>query len=290
MSAHDAVRADRSHIHRARARPAYRPTYRFRTKSLSGRAFPISLAPSSRATWPRGPSTGARSIIQWAHARPSPRSWPAHPDGHRRARRALAIYLPNATMAGILFIVAYGLWDSHHIKQIIRTSYSDTAVLAVTFGAALALELDKAIFAGVLISLLLDCGRPRTRKSISASPIRRTRGGNSPTRAPDCRNACRVRVIRIDGSLFFGAVNASRRHCAATRNRRPVQASYDVMQAVNFITWPVQKHWWRWPALPGARRRPLFDPAKKAVVELLERGHYMAKSAWRTCSTPRPSL
>ena len=58
-------------------------------------------------------------------------------------------------MAGILFIVAYGLWDSHHIKQIIRTSYSDTAVLAVTFAAALLLELDVAIFAGVLLSLLL---------------------------------------------------------------------------------------------------------------------------------------
>ena len=33
-----------------------------------------------------------------------------------------AVYLPKATMAGILFIVAYGLWDSHHIKQIVRTS------------------------------------------------------------------------------------------------------------------------------------------------------------------------
>ena len=83
-----------------------------------------------------------------------------------------AMYLPNATMAGILFIVAYGLWDSHHIKQIIRTSYSDMAVLAVTFAAALLLEFDVAIFVGVLLSLLLYLRQTSNPKSISASPIR----------------------------------------------------------------------------------------------------------------------
>ena len=97
----------------------------------------------------------------------------------------------DATMAGILFIVAYGLWDSHHIKQIIRTSYSDTAVLAATFGAALALELDKAIFVGVLLSLLLYLRQTSNPQIHIRVPDPRTIQGNSPTRATICRNASR---------------------------------------------------------------------------------------------------
>ncbi|MFN3075912.1 MAG: SulP family inorganic anion transporter, partial [Alphaproteobacteria bacterium] len=45
----------------------------------------------------------------------------------------LAVHMPNAAMAGMLFIVAWGLIDRHHIAQILRTSPSESLVLLATF-------------------------------------------------------------------------------------------------------------------------------------------------------------
>jgi SulP family sulfate permease len=42
-------------------------------------------------------------------------------------------YLPLAVMAAILFLVAYGLFDLHHIRNIVRTSRRETAVMLLTF-------------------------------------------------------------------------------------------------------------------------------------------------------------
>lgn len=77
----------------------------------------------------------------------------------------LAAYLPNAAMAAILFMVAWGLIDFHAIGNILRTSRSETGVLAVTFFSTLFLELEFAIMAGVLTRMRHwvagDFGAPR---------------------------------------------------------------------------------------------------------------------------------
>ena len=102
----------------------------------------------------------------------------------------LAAYLPNAAMAAILFLVAWGLIDFHAIRNILRTSRSETGVLAVTFFSTLFLELEFAIMAGVLLSLGLYLNRTSRP---SCSPGCRTRappsGTSSPT--PACRSVPR---------------------------------------------------------------------------------------------------
>jgi MFS superfamily sulfate permease-like transporter len=67
----------------------------------------------------------------------------------------LAAYLPLATMAGILFLIAYGLIDVKRMKAIYHASRTEAAVMIVTLAAALFLGLQTAIYAGVLLSLLL---------------------------------------------------------------------------------------------------------------------------------------
>jgi SulP family sulfate permease len=118
----------------------------------------------------------------------------------------LAAYLPNAAMAAILFLVAWGLIDFHHIGKIIKTSRQETAVLAVTFFSTLFLELEFAILAGVLLSLGLYLNRTSRPQLLSRVPDPRT-----PTRdfvhdesLPECPQ---FKLARLDGSLFFGAVN-----------------------------------------------------------------------------------
>ncbi|HSH29912.1 MAG TPA: SulP family inorganic anion transporter, partial [Thiohalobacter sp.] len=118
----------------------------------------------------------------------------------------LAAYLPNAAMAAILFLVAWGLIDFHHIRQIIRTSRQETAVLAVTFFSTLLLELEFAILAGVLLSLALYINRTSRPRLIPRVPNPNTAKRDFVTddALPECPQ---LKLARLDGSLFFGAVN-----------------------------------------------------------------------------------
>lgn len=148
----------------------------------------------------------------------------------------MAAHLPNATMAGVLFLVAWGLWDQHHISQIIRTSKAETAVLTVTFVSALVLELDLAIFAGVMLSLglyLHNTSNPQIHVRVPdpAAPNRKF----TDTR-PDLPECPQIRLIRIDGSLFFGAVNAFQETLRGYERTAPnCKRLLIVMQGVNFI-------------------------------------------------------
>jgi SulP family sulfate permease len=118
----------------------------------------------------------------------------------------LAAYLPVAAMAGVLFLVAWGLIDFHHIRGILRASRPETAILATTFLSTLFLELEFAIYAGVILSLafyLARTSRPPVRGLV---PDRDSpRGGFLNSQGlPECRQ---LKIIEVHGSLFFGAVS-----------------------------------------------------------------------------------
>jgi SulP family sulfate permease len=117
----------------------------------------------------------------------------------------LAAYLPLATVAGILFLIAYGLVDVRRMKAIFITSRTEASVMIVTLLAALFLGLQTAIYAGVLLSLLLflnQAARPGIR---DVKP--EFRGGHfhfdADTELPDCPQ---LKMLRVNGSIFFGAV------------------------------------------------------------------------------------
>ncbi|MEW5726228.1 MAG: SulP family inorganic anion transporter [Pseudomonadota bacterium] len=146
-----------------------------------------------------------------------------------------AAYLPNAAMAGVLFLVGYGLIDQHHIHQIVKTSKAETAVLAVTFLATLFLELELAIFAGVMLSLFLYLRRtsqPRILVRVP-DPASDRRVFTTDAHLPECPQ---FRIIRIDGSLFFGAVNYLQETLRTFQRMSPGQIHLMVvMSGVNFI-------------------------------------------------------
>nr|WP_245538951.1 SulP family inorganic anion transporter [Thioflavicoccus mobilis] len=117
----------------------------------------------------------------------------------------LAVWLPKAAMAGLLFLVAWGLIDFKEIRHIMHSSKREISVLAVTLLSALFLELELAIFAGVLLSLVLYLERTSKPRVVTRAPDPRL-----PNRAlssdPDVAQCPQLRIIRIDGSLFFGSV------------------------------------------------------------------------------------
>jgi SulP family sulfate permease len=147
----------------------------------------------------------------------------------------LAVYLPNAAMAGILFLVAYGLIDFHHIGKIIKTSRAEATILIATFLSTLFLELEFAIFLGVMLSLVLylnRTSRPRMLPRVPDPSLPKRRFNTDPT-LPECPQ---LKVVRIDGSLFFGAVNHVRETLRNYEQLKPSQKHAAlVMSGVNFI-------------------------------------------------------
>jgi SulP family sulfate permease len=147
----------------------------------------------------------------------------------------LAAYLPNAAMAGILFLVGWGLIDFPHIRSILRTSRSETLVLATTFASTLLLELEFAILAGVILSLVMYLNRTSRPWVVSRVPDPRDpkRKFVTDRSLPECPQ---LKIARIEGSLFFGAishVNASLRHF---ERQAPEQKHLAItMRGVNFI-------------------------------------------------------
>jgi SulP family sulfate permease len=148
----------------------------------------------------------------------------------------LAAYLPYAAMAGVLFLVAWGLIDFHHIATIVRTSGAEARVLAATFLATLLMHLEFAILVGVMLSLLLylsRTSRPAIRSIIPdpADPARKFRERRAGE--PECPQ---LRLLRIEGSLYFGAVSHVAEYLHEHAERRPGQKHLLLLgRSMNFV-------------------------------------------------------
>lgn len=116
----------------------------------------------------------------------------------------LTAYLPIAAMGGIILLVAYNLIDLNHVRTIVRTSGEETAVMLATFLATLFLDLEFAIYAGVLLSLILYLNRTAHPRIANLAPNPEPTGPPLIETDKECSN---LKIIRIDGPLFFGSVN-----------------------------------------------------------------------------------
>ena len=188
-----------------------------------------------------------------------------------------ARFLPLAAMAGVLFLVAWGLIDWHHIAQIVKTSKSETAVMGVVFVSSLVLELEFSIFLGVMLSLLLYLNRTSNPLIIPRVPDPMSAGRKFTTAGGDLVECRQLRIIRIDGSLFFGAVNAFQETLRGYEKEIPdVRFLAIVMSGVNFVDLAgaealVQMSK-RWRDRGGGL---YLIRVKDRVMEILERGGYI---------------
>lgn len=117
----------------------------------------------------------------------------------------LASYLPTAAMAGILFLVAWGLIDFHHISSITKTSRSETVVLWVTLLGTL-VDLEKGIFFGTLLSLAIYLFRVSRPNMVQVVPAK-DEGAYHFVEAGDHPQCPQLSMVRINGAIFFGAVD-----------------------------------------------------------------------------------
>lgn len=148
----------------------------------------------------------------------------------------LGAHLPLAVMAGLLFVVAWGLVDLREMRRVVRSNRGDALVLVVTFLATLTLQVEFAIFVGVLASLFVYLNRtthPRLVRLAADPGSSRRRFVVTSAKAPPCPQ---LDVLRVDGSLFFGAVQHVRDEIDAARAERPgVRHLLLVASNVNFV-------------------------------------------------------
>ncbi|MCP5150863.1 MAG: SulP family inorganic anion transporter [Ectothiorhodospiraceae bacterium] len=185
-------------------------------------------------------------------------------------------HLPKAAMAGILFLVAWGLIDTHHIRTIARASRSDALVMWTTFFSTLFLDLDFAILLGVLLSLvtyLHRASRPLVRVRVPDPRMPRRRFTTDPT-LEECPQ---LSLVRIDGPLFFGAVNYVAERMRVIAKRTPGQKHLLILaRSINFIDVAGAEML----AREGRARRAAggglyFHQLPEGAREILRRGGYL---------------
>jgi len=147
----------------------------------------------------------------------------------------LARYLPIASMAAILFMVAYALIDVKHIRAVMRTSRRESAVLFATLASTLVFQLEFAIYAGVILSLVLyleRTARPGIRPAVPA-PGEGQYHFVPQRDEPDCPQ---LKMEFIDGELYFGAIDHVKRHLHQLEEVHPEQRHLLVLApGINFI-------------------------------------------------------
>ncbi|MBV6636449.1 MAG: SulP family inorganic anion transporter [Mameliella sp.] len=133
-------------------------------------------------------------------------------------------YVPIPAMAGVILLVAIRLVNLAEIRHILTTSPEETAIAAVTFGAALLIDLEFAIYAGVLLSLALFLKKTSQPFVGVGAP-----DPDTPTRmfknaAENNLAECpQLLISRLDGPLYFGSVEHVRRAFRRFEIDRPGQ-------------------------------------------------------------------
>lgn len=117
----------------------------------------------------------------------------------------LMAFVPLAALAAILFMVAGGMSEHERFVALLRMPNGDRAVLLLTFGLTVLVDLTTAIAVGVTLASLQFMMRMSETVRIDAP------GGSAEDDSDDIhqRDAlpAGVEVFRIDGPVFFGIAN-----------------------------------------------------------------------------------
>ncbi len=149
----------------------------------------------------------------------------------------LTAYLPVPAMAGVILLVAANLVDLRGVRHIVRTDRSEAVVLGVTFLSTLFLQLEFAIFSGVLLSLLMYLKRTSHPNFTILAP-----NPNHPRRPlvnvqrKNLDECPQLKILRLDGSIFFGAVNHISEELHRVMNKYPEQCHILIVGGgINFV-------------------------------------------------------
>lgn len=132
----------------------------------------------------------------------------------------LARYVPMASLAAVLFVIAYGLVDWRAFRRMIHTSRADTIVCAGTFVATLFAPLQYAVFLGVILNLALYL---RRASRLHISQIQQSGAGRMVEQPVESElvgddELHDVVFLSLEGDLFFAVADELQDRLSETAN------------------------------------------------------------------------
>ncbi len=121
-----------------------------------------------------------------------------------------ARHIPMATLAGILFVVAYNMSEWRSFKAIFNNSKSDVAVLLVTFFLTVLIDISVAIQFGLVLAAFLFVKRVSETSDIKVfrTDVDDERSHMSDDVEDEALEVPEgVEVFQIKGPFFFGVAN-----------------------------------------------------------------------------------
>ncbi|MFT3965274.1 MAG: SulP family inorganic anion transporter [Sphingobium sp.] len=119
----------------------------------------------------------------------------------------LMAYVPLAALAAILFMVAWGMSEHHRFLQLLRMPNGDRALLLLTFGLTVLVDLTVAIGVGVTLASLVFMMRMSRTVEIASDMPGAAREDDAEEIGQRDALPEGVEIFRIDGPIFFGVAN-----------------------------------------------------------------------------------
>src|SRR4030095_2329908 len=116
----------------------------------------------------------------------------------------LARFIPLATLAAILFVVAYNMSEWREVKTILTLSTADISVWVITFALTVLADLTVAVEIGMLMAALLYISRVSQTTTVAPVTDEYIEDGR-PHVLQDKLLPPYVLVLRIHGPFLFGA-------------------------------------------------------------------------------------
>ncbi len=121
----------------------------------------------------------------------------------------LARYVPLATLAAVLFVVAYNMGEWREIGSIVRLSKADIAVWAATFALTVLADLTVAVEVGMLLAALLYIYRISQTTTVAPVTEKYIHDGRAHI-LQDKQVPWYVTILRIHGPFLFGTTEKLR--------------------------------------------------------------------------------
>jgi len=115
----------------------------------------------------------------------------------------LAAYVPLATLAAVLFVVAYNMGEWREIGTILRLDLADKSVWLITFALTVMADLTLAVEVGMAFAALLYIYRVTETTSVSRVTPEYIEAGR-PHVLQDKQVPPYVTILRIHGPFLFG--------------------------------------------------------------------------------------
>ena len=135
-----------------------------------------------------------------------------------------AAYIPLATLAGILVVVAYNMSEWHLFVRLFKGPKSDVLVLLVTFMLTVMVDLTVAIEVGIILASFLFMKRmiDVTEVKYLNEDLSREKNVLDPESVEPADIPQGVEIFEINGPFFFGAADKFEQTLRQMKNRPQV--------------------------------------------------------------------